>query len=72
MHWWTFMGLFNEIGEGMFSTIVSIRSKKLKRKKMDKWEMDFYRDNKDIVDLPKKHTIEENSQLEELNRILGI
>lgn len=30
MHFWTFLGLFNEIGDGVFSTVVSIRNKKTK------------------------------------------
>ncbi len=27
MHWWTFFGLYLEIGESLFSTVVSIRDK---------------------------------------------
>ncbi len=30
MHWWTFFGLYMEIGESTFSTVVSIRDKKKK------------------------------------------
>lgn len=28
MHWWTFFGLYMEIGESTFSTVVSIRDKR--------------------------------------------
>lgn len=51
LHWWTFLGLFNEIGEGSFATIVNIRQKKAKHKKLEKWEQEFYREHKDMIDL---------------------
>lgn len=50
MHWWTFVGLFHEIGEGQLSTIVSIRHKKATNKKLDKWEEEFYQENREKVD----------------------
>ncbi len=58
-HWWTFLGGYMEIGECTFSTIVSIRSKKLKGKKLEKWEEEFYREHYDQVNLPTKYTQEE-------------
>ena len=45
MHWWTFMGYFNAIGESTLSTVVSIRDKILKDKKLEKWERDFRNEN---------------------------
>lgn len=45
VHWWTFMGYFMGIGEGTFATVVSIRDKIIKGKKMEKWEQEFRRDN---------------------------
>ena len=45
LHWWTFMGYFNAIGEGALSTVVSIRSKILKGKKLEKYEQEFKHDN---------------------------
>ena len=36
MHWWTFLGLFNEVGDGLFTQVISIRTKKAKHKKLDK------------------------------------
>ena len=58
-HWWTFMGGYMEIGECTFATIVSIRAKKQKGKKLEKWEEDFYRENHDKICLPQKFTKEE-------------
>lgn len=45
LHWWTFMGYFNAIGEGALSTVVGIRSKIAKGKKLEKYELEFKRDN---------------------------
>ena len=58
-HWWTFLGGYMEIGDCTFATIVSIRSKKLKGKKLEKWEEEFYREHYAQVNLPTKYTQEE-------------
>ena len=52
-----------EIGECTFSTVVSIRSKRAKGKKLDKWEEEFYRENRKMIDLPQKLTAEEQEFL---------
>ena len=51
MHWWTFVGKYMEIGESVFSTVVSIRSKLQKGEKLEHWESEFYAKNKNRVDL---------------------
>lgn len=71
LHFWTFIGYFNEIGQGTFSTIVSIRDKKRRNKKLDDWEKEFYRNNKHMVDLKRKYSEEELDELEELKDLLG-
>lgn len=70
LHWWTFLGYFNEIGEGQFHTIVSIRDKKSRGKKLEKWEQEYYQENKSRIDLKKKHTSEEIKQIENLKKWL--
>lgn len=45
VHWWTFMGYYMAIGESVLSTVVSIRNKIVKGKKLEKWEKEFRRDN---------------------------
>lgn len=50
MHWWTFISYYYEIGECSFSNIISIRSKKTKGKKLEKWEQEFYRENRRMID----------------------
>ena len=62
LHFWTFLGYFSEIGEGVFSTVVSIREKLAKHKKLEKWEQDFRRNNKQLVDLPKDDVLSQESK----------
>ena len=54
IHWWTFLGAYMGIGESLFSNIVSIRQKKAKGKKLDKWEMEFYKENKSLIEFKQK------------------
>lgn len=51
LHWWTFWGHFMEIGESLFSSVLSIRQKKAKHKKLEKWEEAFYKENREIIDI---------------------
>ena len=71
LHWWTFLGLFHEIGEGLFSTVVNIRTKKNKGKKLEKHEQEFYKNNKNLVDLKTKYTEEEQKEIDRLKKLLG-
>ena len=71
MHWWTFLGAYMEIGEGVFSEVVNIRSKKARGKKLEKWENEFYRENKKLVDFKIKYTKEELEEQERLKALLG-
>lgn len=64
LHWYTFLSGYMEIGECQFQTIVSIRSKRAKGKKLDDWEKEFYRENKKMVDLPQNLTEEEQEWLD--------
>lgn len=59
LHWWTFLGFFNELGEGLFSEVIAIRSKLGKGKKLDKREHEFYRAHRKMIDLRVKKTAEE-------------
>lgn len=71
LHWWSFMGFFMEVGDGLFSTVVGIRQKKSKGKKLEKWEQEFYRSNKKMVDLARRYTEEEQEEIDRLNKMLG-
>lgn len=45
VHWWTFMGYYLAVGESSLSTVVGIRSKIIKGKKLEKWEKQFRSEN---------------------------
>ena len=45
IHWWTFMGYYSSVGESLFSTVVRIRDKIVRRKKLEKFEREFKIDN---------------------------
>lgn len=59
LHWWTFLGYFNEVGEGTFSFIVGIRHKLNHRRKLEKHEQEYLNNNKDIVKLQERKSAEE-------------
>ena len=65
MHWWTFLGAYMEIGESLFSNVIHIRQKKAKGKKLEKWEMDFYKENQTLIDFKQKdqRSTEEKDEL---------
>lgn len=62
LHWWTFLGYFNEVGEGTFSFVVGIRNKLNKGKKLEKHEKEFLSHNKELVLMKKPLTKEEQEQ----------
>lgn len=71
VHWWTFIGYFMEISEGVFSNVLSLRGKKAKNKKLEKWEREYWQANKDICVLKPKLTAEEQEAKDRLNAMLG-
>ena len=71
LHWWTFVAFFNAIGDGQLSTLVSIRDKLRRGKPLEKWEREYYRKNKAMVDLKPRYSAEELAEQERIKRILG-
>ena len=67
-HWWTFMGYYLAIGESPLSTVVGIRSKIAKGKKLEKYENEFRRDNPQYFNWDKRtlKQKEEDALLNEL------
>lgn len=45
VHWWTFMAYFMAVGESSLSTVVNIRNKIVKGKKLEDYEKEFRRNN---------------------------
>ena len=65
LHWWTFIGAYQEIGDCLFAQIVGIRQKLANGKSLDKSERDFYRNNRNLVDLKQRYTAWENDKIRE-------
>lgn len=70
-HWWTFLSWFMGIGDGQLATIVSIREKRRKGKKLTDWEREFYQENRERVEFQKTYTPEELAEKERLEKLLG-
>lgn len=70
LHWWTFWGFFMSIGDSLFSTVLHVRRKKLSGKKLDKWEEEFYRENRILVDIKTPETEEEKAEKARLLKLL--
>lgn len=45
IHWWTFMGYYSAVGESLLSTVITIRDKITKGKKLEKHEREFKANN---------------------------
>lgn len=64
LHWWSFLGLFNEVGEGLYSQVMNIRSKLARGKNLEKWEREFFNEHKELIVLKEKLSPEEEAELE--------
>lgn len=65
LHWWTFLSAYYEIGgDCLFGQVLSIRSKKAKGKRLEKYEQEWYRDNRALVDFKTNYTQAEQDLLE--------
>lgn len=71
LHWWTFLGYYMEIGESLFTTIVGIRDKRARRKKLEKHEQEFFKENKHLIQLQKKETQREKEEKDAVRKLLG-
>ena len=70
LHWWTFFGWYMNIGDGLFASVLNIRGKKAKGKKLEKYEEEFYRENKHLIDLQKAESEEVRQEKENLMKWL--
>lgn len=72
MHWWTFLSAYMEIGECTYSHVLNIRTKKAKGKKLEKWEQEFLRNNKDLITLETKKSQDEIEEEKLIKELLGV
>ena len=71
LHWWTFLGMFMEIRESVYATVLSLRQKKARGVKLERWEQDFWRRNAGICRLRLRLTEAEKEEKERLRAVLG-
>lgn len=71
MHWWTFLGYFMEIKDTVYATVLGLRQKKARGKKLEKSEQDFWKHNKSICVLRRRETEEELAEKERLRKLVG-
>lgn len=71
LHWWTFLGAYLEIGDSLFTTVLNVRQKRTKGKKLEKHEAEFYRENRNLIDIEKQQQ-RSDEEIAELNRLFGL
>lgn len=72
MHWWTFLGLLMSVdNESVWAQVLSLRNKKAKGKKLEKWEQEYWNANKSLCEIRKPETEEERQRKDELRALLG-
>ena len=55
MHWWTFLGYFQAVDrEGLWGSVLTIRQKRAKGKKLEKYEKEFMSANKSLISMKKQ------------------
>lgn len=62
IHWWTFVSYYMAIGESTLSTVVSIRSKIVNGKPLEKWERKFRMENPQYFEWNSKTVEEEEAE----------
>lgn len=67
MHWWTFVGYFNQLKECLFTAVVHIRKKRNDGKKLDTAEKQFALENRELFELPSRESKARQAILDKLN-----
>lgn len=71
VHWWTFLSWFHSMPPGQLSTVVSIRDKLSRGKKLEDWEKDFYRQNKARIEIKPRLSRQEEAERQRLKQMLN-
>ena len=71
MHWWTFLGLFMEIKDSVYSTVLGLRQTRARGKKLEKWEKEYWAQNRRLCELRPRYTEDELAEQARLEAILG-
>lgn len=65
LHWWTFLSAYTEIGDCLFAQIVRIRNLIAKGKRLDKYDQQWYNQNRHLVELKRSYTEAEDDVLKQ-------
>lgn len=71
LHWHTFLGYFMEIRDGVFSTVMRLRQKRNKGRKLDKAESEFWRSNRNICELKVKLSAAEQAAYDRFDKLFS-
>lgn len=71
IHWWTFLGWFMGIGDGLLASVLHIRQKRASGKKLESWEQEFYKANRAIIDLGQTCTANDKELIDEVMKFLN-
>lgn len=71
LHWWTFLSYFHAIGEGQLSTLLRVRSKLRRGKKLEAWEQDYYRQHRELVECRPPLSPAEQAEKIRLEKLLA-
>ena len=71
LHWWSFLSWFHSIREGSLSMLVSLRRKLSRGEKLEPYEQDYYRRNRDKVRMTAPPTPEEEADKRRLEEMLS-
>ena len=71
VHWWTFLAWFHAIGPGQLSTVVGIRDKLARGIKLESWEQEYYRQNRDRIQMRQPLSAQEREEKEKLEKLLS-
>ena len=71
LHWWSFLSYFHSIGEGRLSQLVAIRYKLSRGQKLESYEQEFYRQNKDKIRLRAPESPADTAHRKSLEALLN-
>ena len=71
VHWWTFLGYFMEIRGSAYATVLGLRGKRARGKKLEKNEQEFWRCNRAICELKRQYSEAERAERAAVERMLG-
>lgn len=71
IHWWTFFGWFMSIESGTFASVIRLRQKIANHEKLEKYEDEFYRKNREMIDLKSYDSAEMKAAKDDIMKWLG-